>query len=347
MRRMVDLARQWRRGAWPAWPACEEALHFGTEHLDRAPRLRGGQSLWAMAAGTGPLPARYCGWMDSKELEPLVAVLRGQAEEVALRGEAHAVLRETPEYRAQLERMQRDAMAFADTLRTAMLTATRAPNFVDNSFFLRNIDDLASSAVMAAFAFREGGMNAGRRELRFLLELAVQATYVDETSGAADFATKIELFDRRKKPNSVDHVKDLDLPLLGDARERFTRHVVRSWARASEYVHPTRRQLEEKLALRARGISPGFETADELRVCADALFHACAIAVVLTFHVVGPSFTGDMMVDGLDTADAWPFHASPFVARVDAAFDYKHERQARLGEIVARRASRVRNDVPE
>lgn len=267
---------------------------------------------------------RYGERMDSTDLEPL-ALFRAQAAEAATRSEAHAALRKIPEYRAQVERMQVVALAFAQTLRTAMLTATRAPDFVDNSFFLCNIDDLASSAVIAAFAFREGGLNAGRRELRFLLELAVQAAYVDETAGEADFAAKIELFDRRKKPNSVDHIKDLVLPMLGDARERFVRHAVRSWARASEYVHPTRGQLEEKLELRARGISPGFETAEELRVCADALFHACAIAVVLAFHVIGPSFTGDMLVDGLDVTDGWPFHASPFVARIDAVFDYKHE----------------------
>lgn len=285
--------------------------------------------------------------MTGTDDDPLLAMLRSHAEETARRSEAHAALRESPEYRAQVERMQRDALAFAQTLQTAMLATTRAPNFVDNSFFLRNIDDIASSAVMAAFAFREGGLNAGRRELRFLLELGVQAAYVDEQSASADFATKIEVFARIKKPNSVDHIKDLALPMLGDARDRFTRHAVRSWARASAYVHPTRKQLEEKLALRARGISPGFETHDELRVCADALFHACAIGVVLAFHVVGQAFTGDMLVDGLDLADGWPFHASPFVAKVDAAFDYKHERQDRLAEVAARRAARVRDDIAD
>lgn len=285
--------------------------------------------------------------MVAPDVDPLVSLLHAEAEEAARRSGAHAALRESPEYRAQMDRMQGYAVAFAETLRTAMLTATRAPNFVDNSFFLRNVDDLASSAVMAAFAFREGGLNAGRRELRFLLELAVQAAYVDEKSGQADFAAKIELFERRKKPNSVDHVKDLSLPMLGDARDRFTRHVVRSWARASAFVHPTRSQLDEKLALRARGISPGFETADELRVCADALFHTCAIGVVLALHVIGQSFAADMMVEGLDAAERWPFHASPFVAKIDAAFDYKHERKERLEEVAAHRAARVRDDILE
>lgn len=289
----------------------------------------------------------YGGRMTGTNDDPLLAMLRSHADETARRSEAHAARRESPEYRAQVERMQRDAVAFAQTLRTAMLAATRAPDFVDNSFFLRNIDDLASSAVMAAFAFREGGLNAGRRELRFLLELGVQAAYVDEKSASTDFATKIKVFDRIKKPNSVDHIKDLALPMLSDARDRFTKHVVKSWARASSYVHPTRKQLEETLALRARGISPGFETHDELRVCADALFHACAIGVVLAFHVVGQSFTGDMLVDCLDRNDGWPFHASPFVANVDAAFDYKCERQDHLAVVAARRADRVRDDITD
>lgn len=285
--------------------------------------------------------------MGKADFEPLESLLHADAEEAARRSEAHAALRESVEYRAQVDRMERTAIAFVQTLRTAMVAATRAPNFVENSFFLRNVDDLASSAVIAAFAFREGGLNAGRRELRFLLELAVQAAHVDETSGTAEFATKIELFDRRKWARSVDHVRDLRLTLLGDARERFIRHVVRSWARASEYVHPSRKQLEEKLKLRARGISPGLETADELRICADALFHACTIAIVLAFHVIGQPHAGDIMVDALDSADGWPFHASPFIAKLDAAFDYKHERQARLEEIEARRASRVLDDVAE
>lgn len=278
-------------------------------------------------------------------VDPIVAVLRAQGEELEKRRELHAALRATPDYQAQLARMRQFAIALADTLRLATMTATRAPGFVDESFFLRNTDDLAASAFMAAFAFEQGGLNAGRRELRFLLELAVQAAYVDESSGTADFATKVEIFDRRKRPNSVDHVKDLKLPMLEDSRERFVRHVVRTWARASEYVHPTRRQLEEKLELRARGISPGFETADELRTCADALFHACSIVVVLAFHVVGPSFTGDLLVDGLDASDGWPFHANPFVAKVDGAFDYKSERQQRLVDVRTRREARVRDDV--
>lgn len=50
VRRMVGSARQRRRGAWPA---CEEAVHLGTEQMERAPRLRGEQGAAAFGAGTG------------------------------------------------------------------------------------------------------------------------------------------------------------------------------------------------------------------------------------------------------------------------------------------------------
>ena len=69
--------------------------------------------------------------------------------------------------------------------------------------------------------------------------------------------------------------------------------------------------------------------------------------MVLGFHVVGQMFAGDMLVNGLDESDGWPFHASPFVARVDASFDYKHERKDQLSAIASRRAARVRDDVQE
>lgn len=339
------------------WPRTSALLDKLAERYDREGETEDAEALsdrrrWGppedhterdVAAGPGPQESIAFDRIEA----PLRALLRAEAEETARRSELHAALRETPEYRAQVIRMQKCVVAFAQTLRMAMLVATRAPEFVDNSFFLRNVDDFVSSASMAAFAFGEGGLNAGRRELRFLLELSVQAAYIDEASRKADFATKIEVFARRKKPNSVDHVKDLPLTMLGDARDRFVRHLMKSWARASEYAHPTRHQLEKKLELRARGVSPGFETADELRVCIDALFHACAAGIVLGFHIIGPSFAGDMLVDGLDSVDTWPFHTSPFIAKIDAEFDYKHERKERLTEIVSRRAARVRDDVLE
>jgi len=272
---------------------------------------------------------------------PILEAFRAKAAEVQRRRDAHEIERGRPEYVQAAKRIQQTATGFAATLEFCVVAATRAPEFVDRSLFLRSVDDLASSAVMAAFAFGEGGLNAGRRELRFLLELAVQSAYTDAQMGQADFDTRLAFFERKTKHNSVDHIKDLGFPMLGDLEAEYRSAVTKAWATASSYVHPTPRQLREKLELRARGISPGFETAQEMTECARALFEATSLAVVLAFHVVGQAFTGDLLEDGLDGRDDWPFHASRFVAAVDASFDYKHERQDRLVEIQARRASRI------
>ena len=68
----------------------------------------------------------------------------------------------------------------------------------------------------------------------------------------------------------------------------------RAWSRATQYVHPTPQQLREKLAFRERGVTPGCETVEQFQACVDELFYAESIILVLAFHAIGPSFTGDI-----------------------------------------------------
>jgi hypothetical protein len=77
------------------------------------------------------------------------------------------------------------------------------------------------------------------------------------------------------------------------------------------------------------------------QVVAD-VHEACSIVMVLMFETIGPTFTGDLLLEGLDENDEWAFHASGFIAIVGSHFDYKHERQDRLDELVQRRNRRVR-----
>lgn len=282
----------------------------------------------------------------SGEPEPGADLIRelveAEREAARERSRRHQEVRESPPYQEQLARLGLTTHAFLGTLSTCAFAASRDPSLPEASLFLRNLDDLSESATMAAFAFREGGLNSGRRELRFMLELAVQSLYVDESMGTAPFEHRVVFFEKKTKNTSVDHVKDLALTMLGTSRDEFAAATVRAWARASQYVHPTPQQLREKLDLRKRGVTPGCDTPDQLRACVDELFAVEAIIVVLAFHAVGPSFTGDILVSGgLDSLEGWPFHANRFVAGVDEFFDYKHERQAALADIRARRQSRL------
>jgi hypothetical protein len=273
--------------------------------------------------------------------DPFKTLFDAEAAELRRRQEAHERERSTPEYKAEITRIRETVHAFANTMRLCVIASTRS-QLASESFFLRHVDELSTAAVLSAAAFNEGAINAGRRELRFLLELAMKAAYVDEAINSSPFETRLEFFARKVKRHSADYVRDLQLAMLGPERDAFTKAVVNAWSEASNYVHPTTRQIRETLELRAAGSSPGFGSRAELARAADALLDATTYAVVVAFHVIGPPLTGDMLVDALDKHDRWPFHASRFVAAIDASFDYKAERQERLDEIRNRRGLRVR-----
>ncbi|QVK23303.1 hypothetical protein KHX94_00200 [Shewanella dokdonensis] len=84
------------------------------------------------------------------------------------------------------------------------------------------------------------------------------------------------------------------------------------------------------------------ETIDMLRDIVSEVNEVCSIVVALTFETIGPSFTGDLLVDSLDEQDEWAFHANRYIALIDSHFDYKHERQGRLEEIHQRRENRIK-----
>lgn len=276
------------------------------------------------------------------ERDPLIEILRQNQREASERIEQHKAVRDSEPYRAQRERLNHVTASFLYTLRVSAFAATRAASLPEDSFFLRNMDDLSQSAVMAMHAFHEGGLNSGRRELRFMLELSVQSQFVDESMARSPFDHRLVFFEKKTKNTSVDHVKDLQLPMLGkDEKKEYVEDMVRTWSKASRYVHPTPQQIREKLDMRDKGIVPGCETAEQLEVCVDELFHAESLVVVLVFHAIGASFTGDILVDCLDGIDEWPFHASRHMAAIDQFFDYKQERQATLEAIRARREKRL------
>lgn len=84
------------------------------------------------------------------------------------------------------------------------------------------------------------------------------------------------------------------------------------------------------------------ETIEMLKSVVYEVHEACTIVILLAFETIGPSFTGDLLVDNLDSNDSWIFHLSEYVAIVDSQFDYKHERKSRLDEQIARRNRRIK-----
>jgi hypothetical protein len=249
----------------------------------------------------------------------------------------------SPEYQLELSFLRRTVLDLARTIRACEVVASRWNEFNTNYLLPSYVDDIIEAAMAAQVAIENGLLNTARRELRYMLEVAVNITYVDEIKACESFEDRINHY-RGKAVNksNVDHVFELPLRMLGDQTHSFARSVRSSWVNASNYVHLTKRRVDEKLRLREQGISLGFETTAMLKNVVADVHEVCSIVIVLTFETIGPSFTGDLLVDGLDQNDDWTLHASGNVALVDSYFDYKHERQKELEKHISRRNRRIR-----
>ena len=276
--------------------------------------------------------------------DPLVAMMMTVRDAQAARALEHESVRESAEYQEALASVRHTVVGLFKTLNLCEFAATRWPAYQERYLFPRHLDDIGEAALAAQLAIENGALNATRRELRYMLEVAVNTAFVDEAGSDQDLDGRLSFYrSNAVKKQNVDHVRDLPLRMLSESRGEFMDETRKAWVRSSNYVHLTKRRIDEKIRLRAEGVRLGFETPEMVATVAAEVHEVCSIVIVLAFETVGPAFTGDILVTGgLDSNEAWPFHANRFIAAVDAHFDYKQERQASLPDHIRRRERRLR-----
>ncbi|WP_032096112.1 MULTISPECIES: hypothetical protein [unclassified Alteromonas] len=274
---------------------------------------------------------------------PLLEAMKNSMLEVENKFSEHEKLRASEEYQSELAFLRQTVRDLIHTLRLCGLTASRWQVFGEKYLLPQHFDDIVEAALTAQLAVENGALNPARRELRHMLEIAVNVAYVDEVRAKVSFDEKVAFYRGKKVHKSnVDHVLDLPLRLFGEHNHKFATSVRSAWVRASNYVHLTKKRIDEKLSLREKGISLGMEAVDMLKDIVSEVNEVCSTVVALTFETIGPSFTGDLLVGSLDEQDEWAFHANGYIALIDSHFDYKHERQGRLEEIQQRRENRIK-----
>ncbi|MCA8088889.1 hypothetical protein [Burkholderia cenocepacia] len=285
-------------------------------------------------------------YMQEQEPELMKAVddyIHKLQSDAAEKAKSQEELRTSEEYQDQLEFLRKTIHDFSETLTDCAFTASRWEQYYGAFLFQRHVDDILEAANMVQLAVELGALNSARRELRFILEVAVNTAYVDEERSTDSFEERVRFYRGKSvSKQNVDQVKKISLDFLGNGRQKFAEHVVEAWVQASNYVHLTKRQVDEKLALREQGVEKGFETLDMLKNVVDEVHEVCSIVIVLAFNSIGQRATGSLLVDHLDDIDDWAFHASGYVALVDAYYDQKNERQHKLLQHQERRKLRVR-----
>jgi hypothetical protein len=254
----------------------------------------------------------------------------GDIPHVANAAEQHAQLRASKPYQAQLRELASVTNGFVQALRVGWIAATRDPSS-RNWLFWRFTDDLLASALGILQLVREGIQGPARRELRFMLELAIRNLYVDTVFASREtpLATRLAYVERGLGQEDVKLLSQMPLSLYLSNPAQFKRATTLLYGELSRFTHPTHDQLAQRLEQAEHGIYLGFETAAELESFNDLLRRTYDTLLVYLFEALGPDSTGDVFIQVLDERADWPFHATRFIPEVSRSFDYKHERSER------------------
>ena len=141
---------------------------------------------------------------------------------------------------------------------------------------------------------------------------------------------KLGFLETEVPSSSVSFADDFRLYQFSDAENKEFMDSIRSMCSSlCKYVHRSPEQIEEALRSLQRGISPGFETTQEVESFCRELVQLYDLVLVMHFNALGMGLAGDVFTHALDSLEKGPYHKTKFVRALSSYFSYKHERQAR------------------
>lgn len=242
--------------------------------------------------------------------------------------EAHAKLRASKEYQDELKFLGRMQDDFLKAFTAVTFYSTRSPYLNGQSLLFGDSQDIFESAMCYPLVVSEGILNAPRRELRYVLETVCTHFYVDQRNYNRPLAERVVFLDSLGRQPKIDLLAELKFEAFDDtARAAFTHDATQLYSYLCEYVHPSVQQFEERGRRAAGGRSSGLEGIADLKRLNRDIFRTLDIVLVLYFHALSLSLTGDIFIQILDDLRNWKFHKGRWCAAVSRTFNYKFERK--------------------
>ena len=114
--------------------------------------------------------------------DPLAETMRSIRKERQRRSDEHAALRASDAYQGAMRQVDRYIFDYGVGINAIELMATRNPAYFDDLISLRIKPHLVQSMIAASHMIQEGLHDPARREMRFLVEAAVKALWLDQGS---------------------------------------------------------------------------------------------------------------------------------------------------------------------
>jgi len=231
------------------------------------------------------------------------------------------------DYQQELKLIKDITNDFVYTLNLISLYSTRAGKLYDDFLTIKAIDDILQSVIAILSLVENGIHNTVKRELRYLIEMMTKYIIVDYEKMGESLATKTQYLKDSIPNSSIDVIDQYSPPLQGTKNAEFKAEVKDFFYKACDYVHPSKKQIDEQIKNYEKGNTIGFESSKMLADINKLIFRAYDMILVMLFHGFGDDLSGDLLIQLLDDNKKWKFHKSKYVKEYSKNFDYKHERK--------------------
>jgi len=258
--------------------------------------------------------------------DPLSQIIAKRDEHIA----GHEALRAKEPFVSQSKRLQRLTDGAVFGLQSIWRMSSRCQSICGELLTFRYFDDTIQSVVAIWSLSKEGLFTPAKREMRYLLESCAKHVYVDLKQMGKPLTEKLAFLGTDVPSSSVSFADDFRLYVFSDDENKeFMDGIRNMYSSLCKYVHRSPEQIDEALRLLQRGVSPGFETAQDVKSFGRELAQLYDLILVMHFNALGMGLAGDVFTHFLDGLEKWPYHKTKFVKVLSSYFDYKHERQAR------------------
>jgi len=245
---------------------------------------------------------------------------------------------DSEEYKQEWKRLIEMRQSISYCLMFCFMNASRDGQSNKMNFFLRMIDDIVQSVVSIEILAKEGAVNTCRRELRYILELALKSCFIVRKNGISDFEDQIKEYKKLLNSSNINLINKIELSYFNEEqKEDFLIYTKRQYGYLCKYSHSSSHQLNERLARINEGRTIGYEGIQELHNLNNDIEKTLSIVIVFLFNSVAQYVVGDFLVPRSGGQNEWYFSKSRFVKIIDETMDYKHERQIHIEKLKALR----------
>ena len=246
------------------------------------------------------------------------------------------------ELESEFSRTTQLITGFIDWMRFCILDTARDINFHENHLLSFLNQDILETLMGVLIHVKEGIHTPAIRESRYLLELSIKLTYIQQQNYAMAIDEKLSTFNNLIKSPSISPMRDIELHYLGaDSVKSFLVDVGRLYGESSNFVHVTPESINYRRNRLSNDRILGRESASDLKQLNDILQKMYAASIIFISHSIPQYVVGDWHVDSGGELINWYYLKSKYISEIDSTLDYKHERKEILARVNAERHARI------